>query len=85
MKSRREVPTRMGGTVRGSCMIHTYLPICNNTSVQCPVVVLSCFRGSAIALAITYFLVLIQLVAYIWGSGVYVETWDGTTAHGYGV
>ncbi|KAK2188567.1 hypothetical protein NP493_128g03024 [Ridgeia piscesae] len=34
-------------------------------------------RGSAIALAITYYLVLAQLLAYIWGSGVYVETWDG--------
>ena len=40
--------------------------------------VFTCFRGSAIALAITYYLVLAQLLAYIWGSGVYVETWDGT-------
>ena len=38
----------------------------------------TCCRGSAIALAITYYLVLAQLLAYIWGSGVYVETWDGT-------
>ncbi|KAI0219614.1 hypothetical protein LSAT2_028819 [Lamellibrachia satsuma] len=36
-------------------------------------------RGSAIALATTYYLVLAQLFAYIWGSGVYVETWNGWT------
>ncbi|ELU16173.1 hypothetical protein CAPTEDRAFT_189858 [Capitella teleta] len=36
-------------------------------------------RGSAISLAMTYYLVLILLISYIWGSGVYRETWQGWT------
>ncbi len=34
-------------------------------------------RGSAIALAISYYLVFFLFIAYIFGSGVYKETWDG--------
>jgi len=35
------------------------------------------FRGSAVSLMLTYYLVLFLLVAYIWSSGMYHETWDG--------
>ena len=38
-------------------------------------------RGSAIALMMTYYLVLIQLLAYVWGSGIYRETWNGKRRH----
>lgn len=34
-------------------------------------------HGSAISLAMTYYFVLFFLVAYIWGSGIYRETWAG--------
>jgi len=34
-------------------------------------------RGSAISLAATYYIVLFLLVAYIWGSGMYRQTWAG--------
>jgi len=34
-------------------------------------------KGSAMALASTYYLVLILFISYIWGSGIYKETWDG--------
>ncbi len=36
-----------------------------------------CFRGSAIALATSYYCVLFMFIGYIWISGVYKETWDG--------
>jgi len=34
-------------------------------------------RGSAISLALSYYAVLLTLVAYIYCSGIYTETWDG--------
>ncbi|CAD5114548.1 DgyrCDS3666 [Dimorphilus gyrociliatus] len=35
--------------------------------------------GSAISLALTYYLTTFQLFAYIWGCRIYRETWDGWT------
>jgi len=34
-------------------------------------------RGSAISLALSYYAVLVLLVAYIYCSGIYRDTWDG--------
>ena len=42
----------------------------------------SYFRGSAIALTITYYLVFVMFIAYIWGSGIYTETWPGNYFYG---
>ena len=41
---------------------------------------LSYSRGSAISLAVTYYIALMLLVAYIYFSQLYVETWDGITS-----
>jgi len=37
-------------------------------------------RGSAISLAMTYYIVLFLLLAYIRGSGIYRQTWAGMLA-----
>ena len=34
-------------------------------------------RGSAISLALSYYTVLVLLVAYIYCSGIYRDTWEG--------
>jgi len=39
--------------------------------------ILLCGRGSAISLALSYYVVLLLLVAYIYFSGIHRDTWDG--------
>jgi len=38
-------------------------------------------RGSAISLALSYYAVLLLLVAYIYCSGIYRDTWGGRQLH----
>jgi len=38
-------------------------------------------RGSAISLALSYYAVLVLLVAYIYCSGIYRDTWEGQQLH----
>lgn len=45
------------------------------------IIVVSVDRGSAISLALSYCVILLQLVAYIYCSGVYTDTWDGQLLH----
>jgi len=34
-------------------------------------------RGSSMSMALTYYVMLILFFAYLWGSGIYRETWPG--------